>query len=330
MVEKKKSKYDYLLPELEALYASGVTSPFNAATELKSRHPDLKSPQGNKDYFTLWVRRRFKSWQKENKTQKASHAKVLLFDLETAPMVSYIWSKWQRGVRDEQIISDWFLICWSAKWLFGNEIYNACLTPKEILKREDERIVKSLWALIDEADIIIAHNLNRFDEKRSNTRFIKHGLSLPSPYERIDTLIHARRKFAITSNRLDYIAKDFIGIAGKTETRRGLWEDCMIGDKEALKDMQTYCDQDIRVLEDVYLWLRPYIQPHPNMGLHITSNKAHCPTCGSSDLTWKGKYRTYVNEFDAFKCNSCGANGRARKNSTPKQVRDRLLVALPR
>jgi hypothetical protein len=32
------------------------------------------------------------------------------------------------------------------------------LTKKEVLNKDDKRITKSLWKLIDEADVVVAHN----------------------------------------------------------------------------------------------------------------------------------------------------------------------------
>ena len=187
------------------------------------------------------------------------NAKILLFDLETAPLKVYAWSKWQKGVSDDMIIQDWFILTWSAKWLFDDHVYTFKCTGREAVRGDDERITKALWAMFEQADILIAHNLKKFDRKKANTRFLKHGLGLPSPYQQIDTLDHARKQFAITSNRLDYIASRFLNIEGKMETEKGLWWKAMEGDEDALSAMAAYCDQDVRVLEDVYMWLRPYI-----------------------------------------------------------------------
>ena len=95
------------------------------------------------------------------------------------------------------------MICWSAKWLFSDEVIHDRLTGKESKRKDDKRITKSLWALyLDEADIVVAHNALIL--KKSNARFLYHDLGLPSPYRSVDTLKIARRNFRITSNKLDY------------------------------------------------------------------------------------------------------------------------------
>lgn len=273
------------------------------------------------------INRNLKIWKKD---LNYGVAKILIFDLETAPLRAFIWSKWQNGVQDSQIISDWFILTFSAKWLFDDKIISERLTGKEALASDDSRIVKKLWNLMDEADIVIAHNLMKFDRKKANTRFFKHDLKLPSPVQYIDTLLHARRQFAITSNKLDYISQNFLGIEGKMETPKGLWEKAMNGDDDALDTMRIYCDQDVRVLEDVYLLLRPYIQPHPNMGLFIEDSVSCCPSCGSEELSFIGEYATYVNTYDALRCNECGSISRSRQSNTPIKTKKQLKVSIPK
>jgi hypothetical protein len=126
-------------------------------------------------------------------------------------------------------------------------------------------------------------------------------------------LKHARKQFAISSNRLDYIGQ-FLGIGRKIDTGGfDLWARCMQGDDEALKEMQVYCDQDVKLLEDVYLTLRPYIKPHPNVGLLINDDIKRCPTCGSDKLKPIGDYYTTVSIFEEYNCDNCGGNCRSRK-----------------
>ncbi len=46
---------------------------------------------------------------------KTSPAKILIFDIETAPMNVFSWGMYDQNINIEQIIDDWFIICWSAK-----------------------------------------------------------------------------------------------------------------------------------------------------------------------------------------------------------------------
>lgn len=263
--------------------------------------------------------------RKTSKPTGLTPPKILLFDIETSLMETYSFTKYPTSIHDDCIMSDTFMISWASKWLFEDEIDAMKLTPKEAIAKDDRRITEGLWQKLEEADIIIGHNCRKFDIKIANTRFLKHKLGLPTPYESIDTLLHFRKMFRLPSNRLDFIAKNVLGIEGKHKTSMDLWIKCMFGDKESIDYMDEYCQYDVKILEDAYLYIRPYIKGHPNLGLYIGSETEVCPNCGSSDLHWTGTYRTQVSEYDAFRCNSCKATGKSRKATTPKEIKDRLV-----
>ena len=250
----------------------------------------------------------------DNEGNTKTPAKVLLFDVETAPLRSYTWGLWKQNIQPDQIISDWFMLTWSAKWLFEDKVYSDGLTSREAIAQDDKRISQTIWKMINEADIIIAHNANRFDVKKLNTRFLINGLMPPMPYQVIDTLDHLRKRFSISSNRLDYVNK-ILGLGRKIATGGfKLWDGCVKGDKTCLKHMEEYNRSDVMILEDTYLYIRPWIKPHPNMGLFIEEDIKVCPSCSSSDLIYGGTtYNTAACIYEAFRCGNCSSVGRNKK-----------------
>lgn len=228
--------------------------------------------------------------------------KILIFDIETAPILALVWRVWQENVGIEQIEREWFCISWSAKWLYDSKVMGDVLTPKEIKEEDDERIVKGLWELFNEADIVIAHNGEQFDVPRINTRFILWGLNPPSPYRIIDTVKIARKYFAFSHNKLDYLASQF-GIGHKMDTDFKLWKKCLLGDKKSLTKMLKYNKKDVLLLEEVYLRLRGWSHSHPNLNVYMDGT--HCPYCGSDKLKPNGKYATQTNTYKAFICGDC-------------------------
>ena len=200
--------------------------------------------------------------------------------------------------------------------MFDDKVLNAKLTPKEAKDEDDYRIMKSIWSLLDEADIIIGHNIKKFDVKKINTRFLLHDLGNPSSYLMIDTLHHARKQFSFHSNKLDFIAQQ-LGV-GKKVQHEGfdMWVKCMEGDKEALNKMQEYNDGDILINEEVYLKLRPFIMPHPNLSLFLDSDKLVCPSCEHEKITPISEYTTYANVYTEYKCDRCGNRCRSNKKHT--------------
>lgn len=257
------------------------------------------------------IRARTRRLLKKHRKNSHNRPKILVFDLETTPLVSYIWSRWQKHIPDTNVTQDSFVLCWAAKWLFEDSLLSDVVTSKEAQNQDDYRIMKSLWALINEADIIIGHNALNFDIKVMNGRFLKHGLELPNPYQVIDTYRHAAKKFRLTSSGLNFLAR-YLGLPTKTDTNFKLWVDSMKGDSSSLNKMNDYCKNDVKVLEDVYLTMRPYIQPHPNVGVYVQSEVLTCPSCGHDELEEEGTYATSVNLYKAHRCKSCGSIARSR------------------
>jgi hypothetical protein len=257
--------------------------------------------------------------------------KVLVFDIETSPVQAYVWqhSVWGGNVSENQVISQWFMLTWAAKWLFDDKIMSSGLTSKEALAEDDNRIVKQLWKLLDEADIVIAHNGNRFDVPNMNTRFIVNELPPPSPYQTIDTVLVARRQFGFTHNNLNALAKVF-GFDVKLDTDFNLWKSCISGDAKSLKYMEEYNAGDVQLLEDIYMKLRPWIKSHPNLGLYVESDEPVCPNCGSSNIEWTNKfYYTQTGKYATYRC-QCGCFGRSRKSVLNSEVKYSLTVPMSR
>ena len=261
-----------------------------------------------------------------------SAPKILIVDIETAPILAYTWGLWKQNINIPQIVEDWFIICWSAKWLFDDNVFAECVTPKESIALDDSRIMKKLWKLLDEADMVIAHNAKKFDIPRINSRMLVAGMMPPSPYIVIDTLYYYRKQFGFSSNKLDYL-NTVLSVENKTDTG-GLqtWIDCKNGSQDALDHMLEYNINDVKILEANYLILRPWIKNHPNVAVYMEGNKPRCSVCGSSDLSIAtSNYVTPVNAYTTYRCNSCGAiAGRERKSLIDKDDKKNLLRAIAR
>jgi len=253
--------------------------------------------------------------------------RILIFDIETAPMKAYVWGKWRQNRGSNQFISNWYVLSWSAKWLNNSYIMSDVLSPQEALKENDARIIKSMWNLFDQSNIVIAHNAQRFDVPRINSRFVLHGLTRPSPYRIIDTLWVARKYFSFTSNRLDDLA-GYFNIEHKKETSFELWDRCVNGDQEALDYIEEYNMGDVVILEKVYLKLRPWIKNHPNLALHMENEEETCPYCGSTNLADTGTFTyTNVSKFSNVRCIDCNSIARRRTSDYPKTKRKNLITS---
>lgn len=251
--------------------------------------------------------------------------KILLLDIETSLMSVLCWGIWEQNINIDAIVEDWHMLSWSAKWLFDEDILSDALTSEEAINHDDFRISSSIWKLLDKADAVVTHNGNNFDLKRLNTRFIKHDMLPPRPYQSIDTLKIAKEHFNFSSNKLDYI-NEFLGLPRKKDTKFDLWIRCFYGDPGALHEMELYNRGDAEILEDLYLRFRPFIKGHPNLNLWSEDNVSVCPNCGSDKLKWEGNhYYTYTGRYAQFRCGNCGANGRSRVLDLDKEKRTSVV-----
>jgi len=268
-------------------------------------------------------------YERKMRFWETKQPKVLLIDIETTPLQVHCWGTWKQRIGHEQVINDWFMLSYSAKWLFDSNIYGSVLTPKEALAKDDARIARELWRLFDQADVIIGHNILGFDLPKAQTRFLMNKLAPPSPFRVIDTLKVAQQNFRFASNKLDYIGQLLLNDK-KIHTEYQLWLRCLDGDATSLEEMLTYNKKDVLLLEEAYVFLRPYIKNHPNMGIYQESIEPTCPTCGSTDIDECGHYTTSVNRYLAFRCKSCGAICRSRALDTPLKCKAGIMMPTAR
>lgn len=229
--------------------------------------------------------------------------RILLYDIETAPILGTTWGMYEQNLI--WIVKDWYMLCFSYKWLDERKIHVIGLPDFPRYKRDPENdveLVKKLHSLFDEADVIIAHNGNSFDQKMVNTRIMVHKLGPPSPAQYIDTKLVAKRFGRFTSNKLDDLGKS-LSLGQKLSTGGAeLWKGCMKGDVRAWTKMMRYNKQDVRLLEQLYLELRPWIANHPSMNL---LNPEACPKCKKGPMHSAGWKVTKTNRYRRYRCQSC-------------------------
>lgn len=239
--------------------------------------------------------------------------RIAFYDLENAPSLGWYYDRYKEGniVADEQ---DWFMLSFAWQWADEKKVHCKALCDYPGYsknKTDDSHLIKDLHKLFDEADILIAHNGDRFDRRKSNSRFLGCGLPPPSPYKTIDTLKVARRQFMQGSNSLQSLGT-FLGLGGKLPTTGWhTWRGCIDGDPKAWAAIKKYNKRDVGLLRGVYERLLPWIPNHPDM--RVYTGKASCRNCGSHDLQMRGEERTLTTTKQRYQCKAC-----AHWGSVPK------------
>lgn len=252
--------------------------------------------------------------------------KILLFDLECAPKVAYVWQFFKVFVQPDMVVQDGYLMTAAWKWLDNEEIF--CVSMQDT-PEDDYEVTKAVATLLDQADIVIAHNAKKFDVPLINARCIIHGIKPPSPYKIIDTLEVARKKFRFDSNKLEYLAT-VLGCTPKGGHKKfpgfTLWKECMAGNPEAWEEMVAYNINDVETLEEIYLKMRPWMDQHPNVAAMMGEEQHICPKCGGKHLQKRGTYVSAVNKYQRYQCNDCGGWSRTRFTEATAGQRKSLLT----
>lgn len=254
----------------------------------------------------------------------SSKPKILLLDIETSPLITYTWGLYDQNIGLNQVKKESNILAWSAKWLDGKEMFYHDQENVKDMSNEKE-ILRKLWKLLDEADVVIGHNVRRFDLRRINGRFLKYELGRPSDYRIIDTLSICRKNFDLLSNKLEWVA-EYLKCKNRKLTKRkfagmSLWIECLDKNPEAWIEMEQYNKQDVIVLEEVYKKLRVW---DDSINFSVYNEGKHMCSCGSCDLIKKGPTATNTGIFQRYKCKKCGKPFKTKVNELTAEQKKQL------
>jgi predicted RNA-binding Zn-ribbon protein involved in translation (DUF1610 family) len=258
--------------------------------------------------------------------------KILVLDIETSPLELHGWKLFDENFSLDQISKDWTILSFAAKWLRKKKIiYMDTGGRGKANVRNDRKLMRPLWSLLNEADIVVAQNGKKFDARKVNARLIRHGFPPPSPYRVVDTMLVSRKYFAFTSQKLKYTS-EFLGVPPKDEHEEypgfKLWSACLNDIPGAWRVMKRYNKQDIISTEYVYLKTRAWDNQHPNIGTFQSAEKHSCPHCGSANVIGRNGWREVKNQgvYKRFQCNDCKGWSRGKIMLNPISKRRTQLA----
>jgi hypothetical protein len=244
--------------------------------------------------------------------------KILLLDCETSPLSVYAWSLFKPHISLNQIQDTSRTLCVAYKWLGEKKTHF-------LSEWKNLDMIEQLWGLLDEADVVITYNGNRFDLPVLNKEFLLNGHSPPSPYKSVDLYRTVKSKFRFASNKLDHVAQQ-LGL-GKKASHYGfeLWVDVMSGDEKARKIMEKYNVQDVVLLERLYESVLPWISNHPN---HSSYSLSHCcPSCGGKHLQHRGYAVVATGLKERYQCQDCGKWSQSAQVTKKHDISNRVVGA---
>ena len=258
-------------------------------------------------------------------------AKILLFDFETAADIVLTFGRFKQNISQAGVIKKGhYILC--ASWCFSDGVDNVesiALTPEEIVKGDDSRIVAKFWDLYEQSNAVVAHNSLGFDHKILQARVAYHGYPALPSVKVLDTLVQCKKAFRLPSNKLGDVA-EYFGLETKLDTGGiTLWKEVQSGDVQAMQRMLSYCEQDVNVLAQVYERVKAFgnMGSGFNAGLYHEDSQKRCRTCGSADLELTGRtVDTTMSRFTEYRCAECGAVHRDRESLVTTNDRKKLLM----
>lgn len=238
---------------------------------------------------------------------KESQLKFNVLDIETKPLVSYHWGLFKQFISLDQIIDHGGLLCFAVKTIGDDDT--------QFYSEWDlgqDRLIREAYRIIEETDVLITYNGERFDAKKLNAEFVQKGLPKPPPYKHVDLYKENKKNFSFPSGKLDYLAQRVVDDHKTPHQGFQLWIDCMNDDEEAQALMERYNRQDVVLTEKIYLEHLSWWHYQPHLATFLEGREI-CPKCGSEDMQVlkAGVVRTALQEYQLYQCTECKSYARS-------------------
>lgn len=213
---------------------------------------------------------------------------VWILDIETSPLVVLVWRLGKQYVGPDAVIKDWHIMSFSAKKLGAPA---NSMVYMETRDGNDKPLLKRLWDIFNEADVLITQNGKRFDEPMIRARMMLMGFQPYKPFKHHDTYIE-NKPAEFTSHSLAYMSskfcKKFKKLKHKVFAGLSLWKECLgyrisfNPNPKAWAEMKKYNNYDVLADEELYLNTRGWsTSKAPSI---YDGDERVCRYCGQNSL----------------------------------------------
>lgn len=253
--------------------------------------------------------------------------RILVLDIETSPKLVYVWDIWNVNVSLNQIVEDWTVLSWAAKWYKDSPKELMYMdTRKEKNVRNDFKVIKGIWKLLNEADFVMTQNGSNFDCKKLNSRFRFYKMKPPRAFKHLDTLVISKKYLGNTSNKLEYMSEKYNVKYKKQKHKKypgqELWNECLKGNKDAWNHMEKYNKYDVLATEELCEGFLPYL-PASLFEPYYEAEKNIC-TCGNDKFAKNGYKYTAGGKYQRYVCTKCGSEAKDKENLFSKEKKKSL------
>lgn len=184
------------------------------------------------------------------------------------------------------------------------------------------KFLRNVHRLLEQADIIVGHNVDRADIPwLKGDLHLEAGLPTLPPFKTVDTLKVFRREFGSGApfKSLDALCQ-ILGIPAKTDRYDRMAMERAVTEKSA-EDRQRltdYCAGDVIATQGLYDWARPHIKNHPALFIDGEDKLTICNRCGGKTGTIARRYVANVLTYSMRKCLTC--EGYSRISIEPERM----------
>lgn len=255
-------------------------------------------------------------------------ARILVLDIETQRAIVETFSLFRPFIGIDRVIKPTRVLCFAAKWRGEDRMIfkSAWVDDDEDAYR---RMMQSAWDLMNEADIVVTWNGDRFDIQWFESEFVRLGLGRPTPYKSVDLIKTVKRWFkgGLMSMKLDWSSRMVLKDAKLHHGGTDLWHDIRYGTRDVRRDaqrtMRNYNEHDVRLTERLFEHYLPYLSI--NLALYEKNDDGlmHCTKCNGTDLKRDGvKFRaTNAGLYQMWRCKDCNSTSTGAKRSYTTELR---------
>lgn len=176
-----------------------------------------------------------------------------------------------------------------------------------------KKFLRSVYRLIEQADIIVGHYIDGADIPwLKKDLHIEAGWPSLPPFKTIDTLKVIRKEFGQGApfKALDAFC-NIVGIPSKTDRYdRHAMERAVAGSAEDRERLVSYCSGDVVASQWLYDWLRPHIKNHPALFVDGKDKLTVCNRCGHDTKEIPRRYVASILTYSMRRCVKCRAYSR--------------------
>jgi DNA polymerase elongation subunit (family B) len=263
-----------------------------------------------------------------------TQARILTFDIETQRAIVSVFSPFTKYIPHQRVLVESRILCFAARWHGEDRTIFRAAWKEDAKYRVDpdayEKMLLKMWELLNEAQIVLTWNGDRFDVQWVHAEMTRLGLPRPASYKSVDLIKVAKKHFnqGLMYRKLDWSARMWLGDQKIDHNGRDLWDDIRFGTRaeklSAQKLMREYCEHDTALTERIgFEYYLPYLPV--NMALYRKdqdSELLYCTKCGATGhLKRENYYYTGAFGYQQYRCEKCGGLSRGKRNKITTELR---------